>query len=360
MPTSENAGTAEDEESVRLQFREGSSDKEYIVSLERSGSGWVVNFAYGRRGSTLRPGTKTPKGPTDRASAKKLYDKIVRGQIADGYRETGGGGAYTAGPDGKESSGIQVHLLTPVDGYEALRLEADPEWVAQQKHDGRRMTVIRRGTAVRASNRKGLYVGFPQSVKTAAESIPGDWVIDGEAVGERLHAFDVLEAGGTDVRGLPVEERLVILYRLLDGVPTDGIVPVATARTAEEKSSLRRHLIAEGHEGIVYKRLGAPYTAGKPGSQVKYKFYETASFVVDACNDQRSVGLRLRGVDTWVPVGNCTIPVNHEVPLPGAVVEVRYLYAYEGGGLAQPTYLGPRDDIDEGECITDQLKYKPT
>jgi len=38
---------------------------------------------------------------------------------------------------------------------------------------------------------------------------------------------------------------------------------------------------------------------------------------------------------------------------------VRYLYAYEGGSLFQPTYLGQRADLEAGDCVKSQLKYKP-
>jgi bifunctional non-homologous end joining protein LigD len=62
---------------------------------------------------------------------------------------------------------------------------------------------------------------------------------------------------------------------------------------------------------------------------------------------------------TGVDVGNVTIPTNHVVPKQGEIVEVRYLYAYEGGSLYQPVYLGPRDDVDVAACRMDQLKFKP-
>jgi bifunctional non-homologous end joining protein LigD len=36
-----------------------------------------------------------------------------------------------------------------------------------------------------------------------------------------------------------------------------------------------------------------------------------------------------------------------------------YLYVQgKDGHLYQPVYLGVRDDIDEGECVISQLKYK--
>lgn len=46
--------------STTLYFQEGGSDKVYQASVEPSQGGWVVNFAFGRRGSTFSTGTKTP------------------------------------------------------------------------------------------------------------------------------------------------------------------------------------------------------------------------------------------------------------------------------------------------------------
>ncbi|MEI7534065.1 MAG: DNA ligase, partial [Verrucomicrobiae bacterium] len=57
-------------ERVALYYREGSSDKVYQAAIEPAGNQFVVNFAYGRRGSTLTTGTKTSV-PVDYAAAKK-------------------------------------------------------------------------------------------------------------------------------------------------------------------------------------------------------------------------------------------------------------------------------------------------
>ena len=61
-------------------------------------------------------------------------------------------------------------------------------------------------------------------------------------------------------------------------------------------------------------------------------------------NDKRSVQLGLLQDGSLVNVGNCTVPANQNIPLKGAFVEVRYLYAHEGGCLFQPTLLGIRTD----------------
>ena len=120
----------------------------------------------------------------------------------------------------------------------------------------------------------------------------------------------------------------------------------------------------EGKEGVVFKNKHAPYIPGRPnsgGTQLKFKFCETASFIVTKINDKRSVMLILFDGEKVRSAGNVTIPPNHDLPKPGDVVECSYLYAFrESGSIYQPVFLGVRDDIQHTECTTAQLKYKPT
>ena len=69
--------TAPPTQRTTLYYREGSSDKVYQASIEPSSEGFVVNIAYGRRGSTMSTGTKT-QTPVDYETAKTIYDKLVR------------------------------------------------------------------------------------------------------------------------------------------------------------------------------------------------------------------------------------------------------------------------------------------
>src|ERR1035438_10932413 len=76
-------------QSITLFFRRGSSDKVYRLSVEAAGEQWVVNFAYGRRGASLRPGTKTPS-PVSVEMAKQIYDEVLADKLHEGYApETG-------------------------------------------------------------------------------------------------------------------------------------------------------------------------------------------------------------------------------------------------------------------------------
>jgi bifunctional non-homologous end joining protein LigD len=83
------------------------------------------------------------------------------------------------------------------------------------------------------------------------------------------------------------------------------------------------------------------YTADRRasgGTQLKYQFITTASFIVGRINAKRSIGLLLFDGDKIKSAGNVTIPANHEIPAPGC-------YAYkESGAIFQPVYLGVRDE----------------
>ena len=63
-------------DSANLEYREGSSDKVYTAEIVPVAAGFVVNFAYGRRGNTMTTGTKTAQ-PVDYAKAKKIFDALI-------------------------------------------------------------------------------------------------------------------------------------------------------------------------------------------------------------------------------------------------------------------------------------------
>ena len=74
-------------DSITLYFRAGGSDKEYQACVEQSnGEFCVVNYAYGRRGSTLQTGTKTTS-PVPYARAKQIFDALVQSKTSKGYTQ---------------------------------------------------------------------------------------------------------------------------------------------------------------------------------------------------------------------------------------------------------------------------------
>ena len=348
-------------ERITLYFREGSSDKVYQAAIEPQGELFVVNFAFGRRGSTLSTGTKT-QTPVDYGTAKNAYDKLIREKMAKGYTQGPEGTPYQHSEKQDRVSGLLPQLLNPIEENEAKRLITDPSWAMQEKFDGRRVLLRKHGAEIHGINRKGLLIGLASPIIVGAHKITGDFVLDGECVGDVLFAFDLLEWDGEDFRTKPYQRRLVSLSTLLNRPDITHIEFVETATDPSNKERMFRHLQSERKEGVVFKRLGAPYTPGRPntgGNQLKHKFYATCSAVVAKINDKRSVELRLLNGKGWNPVGNVTIPANFQVPDVGRIVEIRYLYAFrESNALYQPVYLGLRKDVEQHECVLSQLKYK--
>ena len=261
-------------------------------------------------------------------------------------------------------TGLLPQLLNPIDEMEAKRLIEDPAWAMQQKFDGRRVLVRKAGAEIHGINRRGLLIGLPSPIVVGAHKITGDLILDGECVGDVLYAFDLLEWDGEDFRSQPYHYRFVKLSNLLNRPDITHIEFVETATEPADKEHLFHHLQAGKKEGVVFKRLDAPYTPGRPnsgGTQRKHKFYATCSAVVSKVNDKRSVELILLNRKRWIPVGNVSIPANFSVPAVAEVVEVRFLYAFrESNALYQPVYLGSRKDVEHHECVLSQLKYKST
>jgi bifunctional non-homologous end joining protein LigD len=347
-----------------LYYREGSSDKVYHAVIEPQGEGFVVNIAYGRRGSTMSTGTKT-QAPVDHETATRIFTKLVNEKKAKGYTEGPDGTPYQNKPKEDRATGILPQLLNPIDEQEVKRLLKDPYWAMQEKFDGRRVMLRKQLDNITAINRRGLTIGFASSIGISAQKITSNFTMDGECVGDVFYAFDLLDWDGEDYRTKPYSRRLVQLSSLLLNRPTvTHIEFVQTATDPANKERMFRHLQSERREGVVFKRLGAPYTPGRPnsgGNQLKHKFYATCSAVVSNLNDKRSVGLRLLNGNGWIPVGNVTIPPNFKVPVVGEVVECRYLYGFkESNALYQPVYLGVRKDVEPHECVLSQLKYKGT
>jgi bifunctional non-homologous end joining protein LigD len=233
----------------------------------------------------------------------------------------------------------------------------------QQKFNGRRMLIRKQDATIHGINKKGLVIGLPETVLQDIHQLPGDFILDGECIGDVFHAFDLLMVDNEDLRPSPYRQRLTALLNLLASAQHRFIKYATTAFTANEKTRLHQQLQREKQEGVVFKRLDAPYTPNRPnsgGTQLKHKFYATLSAVVARINTQRSVEVRLLGQDGWMPCGNVTIPTNQAIPAVGQVVEVRYLYAHrESNALYQPIYQGPRCDVDPEECLLNQLKFKP-
>ncbi|OCC27619.1 ATP-dependent DNA ligase-like domain protein [Leptospira interrogans serovar Canicola] len=344
---------------ISLYYQGDGSDKVYHVNIDPEGDGYVVHFAFGRRGSSLQTGTKTSK-PVSYEAAQKIMRQLVNSKMAKGYTEIESGTPYLHSTKEERVSGVHCQLLNPIDEEELSTYVEDDQYGAQEKLDGNRMMIRKIGDNVEGINRKGLIIAISQILHDHSLSFSEDFILDGEVIGDVFFPFDIFSKDGKDIQHLPYQERYAILESILKD--QDEIFHIVKlVKSTKGKKVLLEELREKQKEGIVFKDLNAPYKAGRPsskGSQIKFKFYETATVSVETVNLKRSVSMRLYNGNEWVSVGNVTIPVNFAIPKENDIIEVRYLYAYKGGSLYQPTYLGARTDADENDCDLKQLKYK--
>jgi bifunctional non-homologous end joining protein LigD len=181
-------------------------------------------------------------------------------------------------------------FVTPCNPTRATKPPSGPDWVHEIKHDGYRMIVRRDGKVVQLFTRRGYdwtdrYPGIAAAAaKLRAQSftLDGEAVVcgvDGIAMFDALHrrgqvseailqAFDLLELNGEDFRPLPLGRRKLRLIRLLANVPP-GIE--LTEHAHIDGAAVFRHACAMGLEGIVSKRLTAPYRSGVSKDWIKVK-----------------------------------------------------------------------------------------
>ncbi len=305
---------------------------------------------------------------------------------------------------------------TPIPPQLAKPAKDLPEgegWAYERKLDGFRAIVRRDGERLEVWSRAGKPLDryFPE-----LEFPEGDYVLDGEILiagadgGEefgllqqRIHpaasriamlaeeipavfaAFDILEQDGESLMALPWSERRARLEAM------DGIDPVETTADPERAREWLRTA-----EGVIAKRVDAPYTPGKRLGMVKIKRLRTLDCVVMGWRPGKAEGtvgsliLGLYDGDQLRPVGHCAgFPRARKVTLrdelapfetggrgsgeasrwdgdrdlewremrPELVAEVSYDHASDGRIRHGAKWLRWRDDRDPRSCTVEQLDF---
>ena len=252
-----------------------------------------------------------------------------------------------------ESELIIPQLLTPIDESEVENYLSNPDYCAQEKKDGKHLTLqILNGNLI-VRNKKGISCSFAPEFENSLRAVGCDILIDGEQIGDKFWVWDILEFNGENIHNLTYLKRYTKLSTLNFG---HAIQVLKIAITEKEKRELFENL-KTCKEGIVFKKMSAPFTSGKGTDQFKFKFYAECSVIVVAGRKGKaSIGMELfneNGEREFV--GYCSCNQN---PAIGSIAEIKYLYAYRGGCLYQSAFKEIRDDVDIEECTTAQLKYK--
>lgn len=370
---------------VALENTIGTSDKLYIIQVQQNAAtGEYQTVAYsGRRGSSLV--TQPKYTGLSEAIALTEAAKVEKSKRKGGYvvMSVTAGSPITGMPAGvpvwggasAASAAMPAVVVAAATGPLVMLAQVaseadfpiyinDDNWVVQKKYDGERVTVSLSRAGIQAYNRKGVARPLTAAAQKelsellARTDFSNDKVavLDGELMGDTYVIYDVLMLRDNDTRNLPYDERYGMLELLLDDKP-HMLAP--TGWTAEEKAEFRNSALRESWEGLMLRKLDSGYVEGQTSSLLKCKLWATATCRVLAVNTQRSVQLGLLNEQMdEVFVGNVTVPVNQDIPELDSLVEVRYLYAMEGGSLYQPTLLRVRDDVDTADS-RDSLQKAP-
>lgn len=218
-----------------------------------------------------------------------------KGSAADERRQEKAGAPTKKSPKKRPSSTSLPDFIPPQLCEPVERPPPGTGWGHEIKFDGYRVQLRVQDGEVSLKTRKGLdWTAKFKAIASEAESLP-DGIIDGEivaldhngapdfaalqaALSEQetddliFYAFDLLFDGDNDLRSEPLTQRKVRLHSLLEerGIGDDTLIRFVehfeTGGDAVLRSACRLSL-----EGIVSKRLDAPYRSGRTKSWTKAK-----------------------------------------------------------------------------------------
>jgi len=335
----------------------------------------------------------------------------------------------------REGKSREGELLAKLAGLRAQRRKVDPRkleimlaeqrerpfsgpgWLFELKYDGFRVIAAREEGKPLLRYRHGIdaTASYPEVARALAALPYTSIIMDGEIVvldGEgkpafqglqkraqaqraadiargavdapaTLYLFDLLGFGGYDLRPLPLRTRKELLSELL---PRVG--PLRFADHVEERGQeLYAEVRARGLEGMVAKKVDAPYRGGRRPDWLKIRVQRTGDFVVVGfteptgtrvglgalhlafceAGELRYAGRAGTGLSTQLladlraqldRMRRKTPPCSGPAPTgpghvwvePRLIAEVRYLHWTEEGLLRQPAFLRLRDDKKIEEC----------
>jgi bifunctional non-homologous end joining protein LigD len=364
--------------------------------------------------------------PESVASGRGLAEVAAeRDRLWHSRRVAPGGGVEPGGPaEGEERPRLR---LAEVPGAARGRLPASQplalamvvevppegeEWLHEIKHDGYRIVARLEEGDVRLVSRNGKdwTKEFPQVARAVSRLPAGTALLDGEVAavlpsgatsfqalqrrsdgGSLLvyFVFDLLHLDGWDLREAPLAARKDVLRRLLDAAPAALRFSDHVRGRGPDFFEAAR---AQGLEGVVSKRAGAPYRPGRGGDWRKAKCRLSQEMVIGGWTDpsdaRPSIGALHVGFyegERLVYAGKVgsgfterlltdllerlqvrrrdSCPFEHVPPElqrgahwvePELVAQVEFTQWTDEGRMRQPVFLGLRDDRDARHVVRER------
>lgn len=278
---------------------------------------------------------------------------------------------------------MKAMMFQWVDLADEVAIQAlidDPAWIAQQKFDGVHCVVVIEdgevsflgtvGTPLAHAASKLVLPAIEEELRNGGLGLVKDvkcCILDAELIPStgRLHIFDMpfLQWKGQEPQVVPGDSLQVRLETLAHMGPWYKLTVVETAHVRSVKAGLLADVRASGAEGVVFKRLDAPYEPGdRVAHQLKAKIYKTADVIVLARNRGGACNAVLGAYDEvgmMVEIGQCSmLGKEHDLAVEvGDVVEVKYLYATPPAMrmYGPPDFLRVRTDKLDADCLVSQL-----
>ena len=356
-----------------------SGGKIYQLQIVEVGNDeYEVRYEHGARYGNQRTGLKTPK-PVSLFEAKAVLESEHALRLKKDYKPEGTStstSTSTSAPTNTAptpepikvaptTTSVNRSFTQPLFQIYVDQKEEkikDKNFAMQQKHDGERRVVDADLGEVKGY---GRYEREKPLTDDIIQSFLGKSItVDCEAVGKKLYVFDILSVDKKNLREKSFKARYKILEEVIAKIDNPNIILVEAFFTMTAKRKAYKALEDQNAEGVVFKDIRSKYVAAtdatQSAGQFKLKFYASASFLVlGHTTGKSSVELGVSTPDFKIrSVGKVTIPPNTQMPNVGAVVDCRYLYAYPGGGLAQPTFERVRGDVLPEHCSEERLQFK--
>ncbi|MFP5070733.1 non-homologous end-joining DNA ligase [Pseudonocardia nantongensis] len=294
------------------------------------------------------------------------------------------------------------------------------DWVFERKLDGERLVVVRdeAGARLYTRNRKNVSDTYPELVAALDEQAAPGLVADGEVVAfdgaqtsfsrlqgrlgitdpgrarstgiaVTLYLFDAPVVAGHDVTAVALRTRKRLLVRSVEA--GDG-VRLSRHRNTDGERYLRE-ACERGWEGVIAKRVDAPYRPGtRSDSWLKLKCVQAQELVIGGWTEPQGSrtgfgallvgyhdgsGLRYAGKvgtgfdhralgglrERFGEVETGTSPFRDRVPESGVhwlrpelVAQIGFSEWTRDGRLRHPRYLGLREDKDPADVVREEVR----